>query len=217
SCRCLAWWPSGVTLARRNAPGAVGHPGTRVAPRPGQGDRIWRTPQAKSGGRTTPGSMSTRTTSLPTGAASSACRASGCVKPLRAQARSSATWSASCAAADFSLAIVFLGISAAHAPRSLARSPIDIGVVGSATCCRRNDVGGPVSDVHIRTLMRAVEIVGGPMELAFRLKVTPSHLSLWLGGLEPCPSHVFLKAVALDPDTALADQPPTPQPPPSRA
>lgn len=52
-------------------------------------------------------------------------------------------------------------------------------------------------DVHVRTLMRAAEIVGGPVELAFRLKVTPGHLSLWLGGLEPCPSHIFLKAVDL--------------------
>ena len=50
-------------------------------------------------------------------------------------------------------------------------------------------------DVHIRTLARAAEIVGGPQELAFRLKVTPSHLSLWMGGLEPCPAHIFLMAV----------------------
>src|SRR4030095_5096319 len=54
-----------------------------------------------------------------------------------------------------------------------------------------------VSDVHVRTLMRAAEIVGGPQELAFKLKVTPSHLSLWIGGLEPCPGHVFLIAVDL--------------------
>jgi len=50
-------------------------------------------------------------------------------------------------------------------------------------------------DVYIRTLARAAQIVGGTTELAFRLKVTPSHLSLWLGGLEPCPPNVFLQAV----------------------
>lgn len=49
----------------------------------------------------------------------------------------------------------------------------------------------------MRTLIRAAEIVGGAQELAFRLKVTPSHLSLWMGGLEPCPGHIFLKAVDL--------------------
>jgi hypothetical protein len=52
-------------------------------------------------------------------------------------------------------------------------------------------------DVYIRTLARAAQIVGGATELAFRLKVTPSHLSLWLGGLEPCPANVFLQAVDL--------------------
>jgi hypothetical protein len=52
-------------------------------------------------------------------------------------------------------------------------------------------------DVYIRTLARAAEIVGGATELAFRLKVTPSHLSLWMGGLEPCPANVFLQAVDL--------------------
>ena len=54
-----------------------------------------------------------------------------------------------------------------------------------------------MADVYIRTLARAAEIVGGAQELAFKLKVTPSHLSLWMGGLEPCPGHVFLKAVDL--------------------
>jgi DNA-binding transcriptional regulator YdaS (Cro superfamily) len=52
-------------------------------------------------------------------------------------------------------------------------------------------------DVYIRTLARAAEIVGGATELAFRLKVTPSHLTLWLAGLEPCPPSIFLKAVDL--------------------
>lgn len=52
-------------------------------------------------------------------------------------------------------------------------------------------------DVYVRTLIRAAEIVGGAQELAFRLKVTPSHLSLWMAGLEACPGHVFLQAVDL--------------------
>jgi hypothetical protein len=53
--------------------------------------------------------------------------------------------------------------------------------------------------------MRAAEIAGGEQELAFRLKVTPSHLSLWIGGLEPCPSHIFLKAVDLVLESSLTE------------
>ena len=65
---------------------------------------------------------------------------------------------------------------------------------------------GTVPDVYIRTLVRAAEIVGGAQELAFRLKVTPSHLSLWMGGLEPCPGYVFLKAVDLVLEREIAAQ-----------
>ena len=36
-------------------------------------------------------------------------------------------------------------------------------------------------------------------------KVTPSHLSLWIGGIEPCPSHIFLKAVDLVLEGDLAE------------
>jgi hypothetical protein len=61
-------------------------------------------------------------------------------------------------------------------------------------------------DVYIRTLMRAAEIVGGAQELAFKLKVTPSHLSLWMGGLEPCPTSVFLQAVDLVLEREIATQ-----------
>ena len=61
-------------------------------------------------------------------------------------------------------------------------------------------------DVYIRTLMRAAEIAGGSQELAFMLKITPSHLSLWLGGLEPCPPDVFLKAVDLVLEREIAVQ-----------
>lgn len=64
--------------------------------------------------------------------------------------------------------------------------------------------------MHVRTLMRAAEIAGGAQELAFRLKVTPSHLSLWLGGLESCPSHIFLKAVDLVLENDLAEHGRTP-------
>lgn len=62
-----------------------------------------------------------------------------------------------------------------------------------------------MSDVHVQTLLRAAEILGGQIELAFSLKVTPSHLSLWLGGLEPCPNHIFLKAVDLVLERDLAE------------
>jgi hypothetical protein len=48
--------------------------------------------------------------------------------------------------------------------------------------------------------------VGGAQELAFKLKVTPSHLSLWMGGLEPCPGYVFLKAVDLVLEREIASQ-----------
>jgi len=70
-----------------------------------------------------------------------------------------------------------------------------------------------VVDVYIRTLARAAEIVGGPQELAFKLKVTPSHLSLWMGGLEPCPGYVFLMAVdlVLERDIAMQKTPLVPQ------
>jgi DNA-binding transcriptional regulator YdaS (Cro superfamily) len=61
-------------------------------------------------------------------------------------------------------------------------------------------------DVYIRTLSRAAEIVGGAQELAFRLKVTPSHLSLWMGGLEQCPASVFLRAVDLVLEREIAMQ-----------
>ena len=59
--------------------------------------------------------------------------------------------------------------------------------------------------MYVRTLMRAAEIAGGEQELAFKLKVTPSHLSLWLGGLGACPGHIFLKAVDLVLEKDLAE------------
>jgi hypothetical protein len=71
-----------------------------------------------------------------------------------------------------------------------------------------------VSQVHIRTLARAAQIVGGPLELAFKLKVTPSHLALWMSGAEPCPPNVFLQAVDLVLDRA-GQAPVKPAPPPT--
>jgi DNA-binding transcriptional regulator YdaS (Cro superfamily) len=62
-----------------------------------------------------------------------------------------------------------------------------------------------VPDVYVRTLMRAAKIAGGEQKLASKLKVTPSHLSLWLGGLGPCPGHIFLKAVDLVLEQDLAE------------
>jgi hypothetical protein len=63
-----------------------------------------------------------------------------------------------------------------------------------------------VADVYVRTLIRAAEITGGAQELAYKLKVTPSHLSLWMGGLEPCPGHIFLKAVDLVLERDISEQ-----------
>lgn len=51
--------------------------------------------------------------------------------------------------------------------------------------------------VHSKTLQRAAEIVGGEQQLALRLKVTPSHLALWIQGIEQPPGDIFLQAVDL--------------------
>jgi DNA-binding transcriptional regulator YdaS (Cro superfamily) len=62
-------------------------------------------------------------------------------------------------------------------------------------------------DVYVRTLQRAVQIEGGEEALALRLKVTPSHLALWINGIERPPVEVFLRAVDLvtDPQFARPD------------
>ncbi len=57
--------------------------------------------------------------------------------------------------------------------------------------------GDTVSSVHAKTLQRAAEIVGGEQQLALRLKVTPSHLALWIQGIEQPPGDIFLQAVDL--------------------
>jgi hypothetical protein len=54
-----------------------------------------------------------------------------------------------------------------------------------------------VPDVYVKTLQRAAEIEGGEQGLALRLKVTPSHLALWIQGIERPPVEVFLRAVDL--------------------
>jgi hypothetical protein len=64
--------------------------------------------------------------------------------------------------------------------------------------------GGSLVAVHVRTLRRAVQIAGGEQQLAFRLKVVPSHLSLWLAGLAEPPGHIFLRAVDLVTENDLA-------------
>jgi DNA-binding transcriptional regulator YdaS (Cro superfamily) len=51
-----------------------------------------------------------------------------------------------------------------------------------------------VPTVYIRTLRRAVEIVGSEEQLARRLHVVPSHLRLWIDGLASPPGDVFLWA-----------------------
>jgi hypothetical protein len=52
-----------------------------------------------------------------------------------------------------------------------------------------------VQSVRARTLQRAAEIMGGEVQLALHLGITPSHLALWIRGLADTPDSVFLKAV----------------------
>lgn len=63
-------------------------------------------------------------------------------------------------------------------------------------------------DVYLRTLERAAQIVGGEQALALHLKVTPSHLALWLKGLEEPTIEAFLRAVDLVSEHELAQLPP---------
>ena len=55
----------------------------------------------------------------------------------------------------------------------------------------------------MRTLQRAAEIVGGTEALAQRLKVTPSHLALWIKGEESPGDEIFLRAVDIVTDDQL--------------
>lgn len=69
----------------------------------------------------------------------------------------------------------------------------------SAHCSRRGNKkrqakDGGVPDLYVNTLRKAAELVGGEQPLALRLKVTPSHLALWLKGLAVPPGDIFLRA-----------------------
>jgi len=77
-------------------------------------------------------------------------------------------------------------------------------------------VGGDVAerDLYLRTLRRAADIVGGEQALALHLKVTPSHLALWLKGLEQPTTDAFLRAVDLVSAHELAQLPQAPRPAP---
>jgi hypothetical protein len=59
--------------------------------------------------------------------------------------------------------------------------------------------------VYARTLRRAAEIVGGDAALATWLRVTPSHLALWLADAETPPMEVFLKAVDVVTDDTVRE------------
>jgi hypothetical protein len=61
----------------------------------------------------------------------------------------------------------------------------------------QNATDMPESEIFMRTLRRAAELVGGEQQLAMELRVTPSHLALWLSGAEQPSIDVFLRAVAL--------------------
>lgn len=63
--------------------------------------------------------------------------------------------------------------------------------------------------VHAKTLQRAAEIVGGEQQLALKLKVTPSHLALWIKGIEQPPGDIFLQAVDLVVDNDVMPKAPS--------
>jgi hypothetical protein len=43
-------------------------------------------------------------------------------------------------------------------------------------------------------LKRAAELLGGEDALALQLRVTPSHLALWIAGVASPPGDIFLRA-----------------------
>ena len=67
--------------------------------------------------------------------------------------------------------------------------------------------GDAVRDVYRKTLERAAQIAGGEQALALQLKITPSHLALWLRGLEEPTTEAFLRAVDLVSEHELAQLP----------
>jgi hypothetical protein len=61
--------------------------------------------------------------------------------------------------------------------------------------------------VHVRTLAKAAELLGGERALARYLRVPMPELFVWMRGASPLPDSVFLRAVdlVLD-DLELAEQ-----------
>jgi len=49
--------------------------------------------------------------------------------------------------------------------------------------------------LHTRTLVKAADVVGGSEALRRRLNVSALVLGLWMSGVQPPPTDVFLKAV----------------------
>jgi DNA-binding transcriptional regulator YiaG len=57
--------------------------------------------------------------------------------------------------------------------------------------------------VYVRTLRRAAEIAGGAAEFATRLGISQRSLSVWIAGVEPVPTEIFLRAVDIVLDHAF--------------
>jgi hypothetical protein len=64
--------------------------------------------------------------------------------------------------------------------------------------------------VRALTLRRAAEIVGGPAQLRTYLNVSAICLAAWMTGVDTAPTQVFLKAVDLVMDEAVAKKPLSP-------
>lgn len=60
----------------------------------------------------------------------------------------------------------------------------------------------PEDSIYVRTLWRALEILGGEDKLARRLRVPASELREWLTGTELPPMAYFLMAVDVVEETA---------------
>lgn len=58
--------------------------------------------------------------------------------------------------------------------------------------------------MQFHTLEYAATLVGGEDELALRLGVTRRDLDLWIAGVVPPPVKIFLKAVDIVTDAAMA-------------
>jgi hypothetical protein len=49
--------------------------------------------------------------------------------------------------------------------------------------------------IHLRTVQRAAEMLGGSVALKRHLGVPMTHVSLWLQGMAPVPPDIFLRCV----------------------